>query len=587
MELNKIHQGDWKELATQLDDNSIDMIMTSPPYWGLRDYGTATWIESNDLNCDHKVGRDTRKSNEWMEKKLVQGTFGDEAIKTGHRCPKCNALRVDRQLGLEPHPKEFIQHLVDGFAILRNKLKKTGSLYLNLGDTYYGSNSDKNSIKNPESISAGGNQMISMPEKSIRNNKDLYSNWLQPKQLMLMPSRVAIAMQEDGWILRNDIIWHKPNPMPSSVKDRLNTTYEHLFHFVKSRKYFYDLDAIREKRLYDYDKKIVYDGKNPICTSEKMFKADHKNYNNRGIIEARKLGIPDSQLNNPLGKNPGDIIKEREQEVQPGFKGRARDSLLITNRPPDYFGHHLGKNPGDFFNITTQPYKEAHFATYPEKLCEKPIKSSCPSEICIKCGFIKERIREPTEEYKSNLSQNYNPRVQVNTINVGVYLKKARLEKKLSTLDVAQHFLSKTGRLTGCVWNWENGISLPTITEWKKLKEVLAFDDKFDFILDLNIIKGGRDWNEVWGTTADKVQYKKTKALTSNYQTVGFTSCNCNAEFKAGIVLDPFAGAGTTLLVARKLSKQLIGFELKQEYIDIANKRIKPFLEQKKLSEVI
>ena len=167
LEPNKIHKGDWIELANQLDDESVDMIMCSPPYWGLRDYG------------------------------------------------------VEGQLGLEPHPDLFIKHLVDGFRILRSKLKKTGSLYLNLGDTYFGSpagnkdqtketgeglfrgrdNLRESNIAKKQVWNAirSGEPDPKLPER-LRGREQFKgekSNWLQPKQLMFIPSRVAIAMQED------------------------------------------------------------------------------------------------------------------------------------------------------------------------------------------------------------------------------------------------------------------------------------------------------------------------------------------------------------------------------------------------------
>jgi len=187
LQLNKIHCGDNVEVMKTFPSNSIDLAVTSPPYWGLRDYGTG-----------------------------------------------------DNQLGMEPHPQMFVDHLVEIFREVKRVLKPSGSFWLNLGDTYYGSNSGKGA--GPE----GKNYISSksMPEKNVKNT--YRTNWLQPKQKLMMPHRVAIALQDDGWILRNDVIWHKPNHMPESVRDRLTKSYENFFFFVKSRKYYFDLDAIRE-----------------------------------------------------------------------------------------------------------------------------------------------------------------------------------------------------------------------------------------------------------------------------------------------------------------------------------------------------
>ena len=158
---------------------------------------------------------------------------------------------------------------------------------------------------------------------------------------MLMPSRLAIALQDDGWILRNDIIWAKPNPMPSSVKDRRNNTYEHIFHFVQSKKYWYDLDAVREKHAEISKERVKYGLK-------------HRHPDGKGI------GIP------PV------------------------NTLVMGDR----FCNPLGKNPGDVMEITTQPFPEAHFAVYPERLVVPLIKSGCPKWVCVKCGTARERIVE-------------------------------------------------------------------------------------------------------------------------------------------------------------------------------------------------
>ena len=132
--------------------------------------------------------------------------------------------------------------LIEIFREVKRVLKNSGSLYLNMGDTYCGSCSGGGDKRDKTPIG----RKTKLYNKAYPQGKIIgLSIWLKPKQLMLIPSRVAIALQNDGWILRNDIIWHKPNPMPSSVKDRLNTTYEHIFHFVKQKKYFYDLDVIR------------------------------------------------------------------------------------------------------------------------------------------------------------------------------------------------------------------------------------------------------------------------------------------------------------------------------------------------------
>lgn len=255
--VNKIHARDCLKFMKRLPEKSIDLCMTSPPYWQMRDY----WSPG--------------------------------------------------QLGQENTPEEYIENLVVTFRELKRILKDTGSLYLNLGDVY---------------IKADGKR-----EKF----------WQKPKQLALIPSRVAAALQEDGWILRNDVCWHKTNGLPSSVKDRLTNRWEHIFHFVKQRKYYYNLDAIREplkestiRRVKNRIKLQDKTGK-PITQKSKYFNRSGKQYGFSGFLSGRSLG---------------------------------------------YMLGGKGKNPGDVWQIPIKPFSGLHFAVYPEELCVKPILSSCPPE---------------------------------------------------------------------------------------------------------------------------------------------------------------------------------------------------------------
>lgn len=257
--INKIHVCDCLEFMKRLPDKSIDFCMTSPPYWKMRDYG------------------------------------------------------VKGQIGQEKTPEEYIEKLVLVFRELKRILKDRGSFYLNLGDTYIGTDSGSQSKK--------------------------MKTWKRPKQLALIPARVTIALQEDGWILRNDICWFKPNGLPSSVKDRLTTRWEHIFHFVKQRKYYYNLDAIREpfkestiKRVRNRVKLLERTGR-PFTEKSKFYGADFSQLGSNGFLTGKSL-------------------------------------KRVLN--------HEGGNPGDFWEISVKPNSVSHFAVYPEEICIRPIKSSCP-----------------------------------------------------------------------------------------------------------------------------------------------------------------------------------------------------------------
>lgn len=285
----EIIQGDCIKCMKQVPSNRVDLVVTSPPYWGLRSYSESETIWDGDENCKHKWNEYTRNGMDGgtkSEKVHIKGKENFQIFKKQQQgfCSICGAWKG--QLGLEPHPQMYIDHLVEIFREVKRVLKKSGSFYLNLGDTYCSSTKEagRHDTNSKTSTDFGG--WSGWDGGITKIGKIEKSNWLTPKQLMLIPSRVAIALQDDGWVLRNDLIWQKGNPMPSPVKDRRNNTYEHVFHFCKSRKYYYDLDAIR---------------------------------------------VP-----------------------------------------------HKGKNPGDLLNINTQPFPEAHFAVYPMKLIEPLILASCP-----------------------------------------------------------------------------------------------------------------------------------------------------------------------------------------------------------------
>lgn len=242
------------------------------------------------------------------------------------------------QIGLEQSPEEYIKKLVEVFRELKRVLKDTGSFYLNLGDTYCGSacgfGASGKSKTGLQDVTDG--KYVSSRQKPPMLKAVGQANWLKAKQLMLMPTRLAIALQNDGWILRNDIIWHKNNPMPCSVKDRLTNTYEHIFHFVKNKRYWYDLDAIRVPHKHgipskfnsnatktdnEHRKDIEIQSKQTILTKHKIVGRNSRYKLRSGTskhyrsfvdrVKAYRDANPAHGSNifgNPKGKNPGDVI---------------------------------------------------------------------------------------------------------------------------------------------------------------------------------------------------------------------------------------------------------------------------------------
>ncbi|GAA2929509.1 DNA-methyltransferase [Streptomyces enissocaesilis] len=249
--------GDALEQMQTLEDGSVDCIVTSPPYFGLRDYGT------------------------------------------------------EGQYGIEASPAEYVETMRRLFAEARRVLAADGTLWLNLGDSYVCS--PKGSESKTDGLVGRSNHLTTPAGSGGKNGGGLAA-----KQLLGIPWRTAFALQDDGWILRNEIIWHKPNAMPESVRDRLSNRHEHLFMFAKKPQYWFDLDAIRE----------------PLAAPER--KAGARAFRARDLNHARTA----------TGAYTGPDITR-------------------------------GRNPGDIWEIATRPYPAAHFAVFPIDLPTRCIKAGC------------------------------------------------------------------------------------------------------------------------------------------------------------------------------------------------------------------
>jgi len=219
-----------------IPDNSVDCVVTSPPYWGLRDYGTGRWIGGDEC-CDHLQVNDARDTTQVKQ----VSNAGTNQLGYKNVCGKCGAQRDDGQLGLESTPEEYCASMVEVFREAWRVLKPTGTLWLNLGDSYVGTG-HKGTYTDPEHPDGRNGQVIAI------NNRVA---GLKSKDLVGIPWRVAFALQADGWYLRSDIIWSKPNPMPESVQDRPTKAHEYVFLLTKSPRYYYDADAIREDAAWE------------------------------------------------------------------------------------------------------------------------------------------------------------------------------------------------------------------------------------------------------------------------------------------------------------------------------------------------
>lgn len=280
----KILVGDCRERLADLPDGSVDCIVTSPPYFGLRDYG------------------------------------------------------CDGQIGLESTVDAYVAELVAVFRECRRVLKREGTLWLNLGDSYA---SRPNGSVGKESALEGGQASHEEFRRTHALRKSTLPAGLKHKDLIGIPWRVAFALQADGWWLRQDIIWAKPNPMPESVRDRCTKAHEYLFMLSKSERYFYDAGAIAEPAVSDH----------------------------------------------PSGN---------------GFKRDARltyrDDDGARGNEEQWTGVGGTRNRRSVWTIATRPYAEAHFATMPAQLAEDCIKAGCPAQCCARCGAPWVRPSERVDE---------------------------------------------------------------------------------------------------------------------------------------------------------------------------------------------
>ena len=351
----QVFRGDCRDVLKTLPSESVHCVVTSPPYWGLRDYGTATW-EGGDSGCDHRL--DARKPADWStsglqrNKKTPELSAGTVALVNHQQephyrneCHKCGARRIDSQIGLEPDFNAYIAGMVAVFREVRRVLRSDGTCWINLGDSYAtGTSSGRTPAQ------AGKHGYWENPAISHRINGA--GNGLKPKDLCGIPWRVAFALQADGWWLRQDIIWSKPNPMPESVTDRCTKAHEYLFLMSKSARYYYDAQAIKEQANQSTIERNVY----------------------------KRTGNAKEQIR-------GDLVNYLNPQTTEYWNGNIRNKRSV-------------------WEVATAPFSEAHFATFPPALIEPCIKAGTSEKgCCAKCGATRVRQVERTQ-YEPQLAKN-------------------------------------------------------------------------------------------------------------------------------------------------------------------------------------
>ncbi len=339
----RIMRGHVLKMLAQLEDESVHCTVTSPPYWGLRAYGTepqvwgarpySTAVE-NAGTCEHEWGGEGKSGQRLrngiggtLEGSTVADGMGETIHpSTGAFCAHCNAWRGE--LGGEPTPSLYIEHLVAVFAAVRRVLRKDGTLFVVIGDSYAAVNRRENARPRRETLA--GKIQESNPHSDQPTRREVIveqkAAGIKVKDLIGIPWRLAFALQDDGWYLRRDIIWAKPNAMPESVQDRCTTSHEYVFHLSKSERYFFDGDAIKER----------------------------------------------AESDRPAGNIPG-------------FMGSQGGSLRVGPQSGGYGSskpwRDIGgtRNKRSVWTVATVPSSVAHFATYPPALIEPCVLAGCPA----------------------------------------------------------------------------------------------------------------------------------------------------------------------------------------------------------------
>ena len=589
-----LRQGDAREILTDLPAGSVQTVITSPPYWGLRDYsrcdcnseyqrrgekhplpekqggvilqripdpdcsrchgtgkdGSVNVIWGGAEDCEHRLVLEERKAEatpnvRWQHvtgggthtnrySKLDDPRAAVESdrifvdVEQGY-CSLCPAWRG--QLGLEPTPDLYVQHIVEVFREIRRVLRDDGTLWLNMGDCYAGTGTRDPEARPPGLPSSWVNQSGGYPATKATGD-------LKPKDLVGMPWRVAFALQADGWWLRSDIIWAKPNPMPESVTDRPTRAHENLFLFTKSGRTQYwthrDRDGTRARPRVDYRwvdklKGIEYAEKPAEWTKESIpcqrcdsegtvgshfgsvecaaceGKGSIRRWSRVNLWRGHDYFYDADAIREASESGPSDTRKMIEGKDRIGGLHKSSvDPLLkassLTNiGQKRSVGSPSGRNRRSVWEIATQPYPEAHFATFPEALVEPCVKAGSSEEgTCSVCGSPWERVVEKERFNASGWGQQ------------GVTEEKAKTRGK-----------------------------------WGGL-----------------------------GTRGGDIRLGPSVKTT----TTGFRpTCDHGAVREPSLVLDPFCGSGTAGVVAVRLGRRFLGVDIKAEYLAMAARRLERF----------
>ncbi len=549
--------GDCLEKIKEIPSESVDCCISSPPYWGLRDYGTGEWKGGNNPECDHSaIRRKTRKERGGLSELQAgnEGGFGDESKWTDDICPDCGAKYEDPQWGSELHFEDYLDKMTMLMVEIKRILKPTGSCWINLGDSYSTQSGGMRDLAEGKTQQYGKiNYTASQGAYAVRQPKmDLKS-----KTRIGIPERFMIRCIDDGWLLRNHIPWIKANAMPTSVKDRFQNRWESIFFFVKKGKYFFDLDAVREKPISDYNKvtkknittklkqeglfgdvqeKEPYGNQQPEGRSHFGTSSDIKKNMERKwekdmgqstqTIAARHSGNFDKDtgelLGNPRGKNPGDIFEESKLKqdntlgsdgkplaTYKGFNERYRKQADVPGQSTQGIHRNrlVGKEDWDY----SKKYKTTD--------------NTPPANNSIKVRMAASRAGGSNHDGCLNDPRGKNPGDVIITSDrpyAVVEREGTVYYRDLPTHDEIREYLQSWRKITieslemefnnSTPHHWfEKDGSYPTREDWIKIKEIFEFDDKYDHRMTTLYAKSAEKVNDPRGKNPGDIFYINPK----------------------------------------------------------------------------
>ncbi len=583
---------DCQEGLKQLESESINCCISSPPYYGLRDYKIEPSIWDGDPDCEHDFELEEKKcggghsggvetSGIFTKEQAIkrkEGTGSGNIIKEGF-CSKCGAWKGT--LGLEPNFELYIKHLCDIYDQVKRVLKKTGTNWVNMGDTYAGSGVvNKPEWKHKESVGTPNKHRINYTSKC----------------LLMIPQRFAIEMINRGWILRNVIIWHKPNAMPSSAKDRFTVDFEYVFFFVKSNKNQYWINekttqlvskqplgtkgiensdwewrecdkclgtGIKHKKCkfcvetgWYYDE-FLRPRKCPKCRGLGRIKMDSecKSCKGKGIKKYNFWRGKQYSFEQQIDQSTTKFIYSRSSQ-----KGDIQE----TNNPRKNWGKTKKELENEGYNSKYKNHE--HGQTIQGFIITDSIKEE-RDQSRIDAQNLFPNNRKKQQEYINHIHDHGKTSNQGrNKRTVWTIPTKPNPEIHFATFPTK---LVEPMILSGCPEVICKECGKPK----EKIIERIVGDQRPNEPdqkrVEAGVLKGGGI-----PTTSRPLSDIFAQALSTRMVTKGYSDCNHGSQWKPGIVLDIFAGTGTTLKQAWKLGRDYIGFEISKEYCEIANKRL-------------